>query len=183
MKQGRQRGGGSLAFCSQFPEKSDKIHAAVLTIRKRNGRPDVARHGGIPESAFGPASGRGGLRGRRRAGLQRNKESRTRERKRVRRACLIWGCVSGIRRERGWVGAGVGSSCEGERLGRRREGGGDWRYVRAEAAIHSLVLLHPTEGRREPPRAPVRHLGPARNNTCPALLDNGVLTNGPLILV
>lgn len=92
-REGRQRGGGSLAFCSQFRQKPDKIHAAVLTVQKRDGRFDVARHGGMPASGFCAVCGRGGGRGRRRAGLQRNKGSRPRERKRVRCACVIWGCV------------------------------------------------------------------------------------------
>ena len=59
-KQGRQRGGGLLAFCSQFPKKLDKIHAVVLTSRKRNGGFDVVQHdGGIPGGVLVPGFGRG----------------------------------------------------------------------------------------------------------------------------
>ena len=37
-KQGRQRGAGSLAFCSHLLNKLDKIHVVVLTVGKRNGQ-------------------------------------------------------------------------------------------------------------------------------------------------
>ena len=122
---GRQRGGDSLAFCSHFPRKSDKIHAAVLTGRKRYGRFKVVQHGGVSGGAFAPVLCGGCVRGRRRVGLERKKGSRTRTRKKVRCACLIWGCVLGRFAESGaelgwdWVEAGGG----GERGMREGDGG------------------------------------------------------------
>ena len=68
-----------------FPisREADKIHAAMLTIRKRDGRFNVARHGGIPEGVFGCVLVVVGRRGRRTAGLVRNKGCRTRKEKRA----------------------------------------------------------------------------------------------------
>jgi len=56
----------------------------------------VVQHGRISEGALAPVFGcEGAFRGGRMAGLRRNKEGRTREGKKVRYACLIWGCVLG----------------------------------------------------------------------------------------
>ena len=111
-KQGRQRGGDSLAFLFPLSQESQiRFMRRVLTGRKRYGRFVVVQHGGISEGAFAPAFGGESGRGRRRAGLERNKGSRTRERKKVRYACLIWGCVLGRFAESGaelgwdWVAA------------------------------------------------------------------------------
>lgn len=87
----------------------------------------VVQHGRISEGVFAPVFGReGAFRGGRMAGLKRNKGGRTRERKKVRCACLILGCVLGRFAVSGaellweWVEAGG----EGERRGWKREGDG-----------------------------------------------------------
>lgn len=57
--------------------------------------------------------------------------------------------------------------------------GGRWEIrVKRSDSLSSPVLFHQPEGRRgQPPRAPVRHLGPVRNNTCRhAIRRYGVLS-------
>ena len=148
-----------------FPlaNKRDKIHVVLLTIRKHNGRFVVVPHGGIPGRVFGLGSVRVFETGEGRDCGATTGECYT-EKKKGRCACLIWGCVFGK--------SGVGDGrlfvrflrAVGER-GRERR----WEIrVKRSDSLSSPVLFHQPEGRREqPPRAPVRHLGPARNNTCP----------------